>query len=107
MCRALSSPRAHASLGLLLTAMAAALLRSFPPWLYAIYPVCPIRAFTGWRCPGCGSTRALSALLSGRLADALHYNPLAAILWPVLAVLALSELYPALRWNRWRHWVSP
>jgi Protein of unknown function (DUF2752) len=100
--RALSSPRARAALALLPTAIAAALLRIFPPWLYAIYPVCPIRALTGWRCPGCGSTRALGALLSGRFADALHYNPLAAILWPALAVLALAELYPALRSNRWR-----
>jgi hypothetical protein len=101
--RTLSSPRARASLALLPAAMAAALLRLFPPWLYAIYPVCPIRALTGWRCPGCGSTRALAAMLSGRFADALHYNPLAVILWPVLAALALAELYSAMRWNRWRH----
>ena len=92
--RPLSSPRARASLALLLAAIAAALLRLFPPWLYAIYPVCPIRALTGWRCPGCGSTRALAAMLSGRFTDAFHFNPLAMFLWPTLAVLALAELTP-------------
>lgn len=106
MRRPLSSPRARASLALLLAAIAAVLLRLFPPWLYAIYPVCPIRALTGWRCPGCGSTRALAALLSGRFGDAVHYNPLAVILWPVLVALALAELYSALRWNRWRQIAS-
>jgi hypothetical protein len=102
----LASPRACAGLALLPGAIAAALLRFFPPWLYAIYPICPIRALTGWRCPGCGSTRALAALLSGHFSDAVHYNPLAVILWPVLAALALAELYSALRWNRWRHLAS-
>jgi hypothetical protein len=104
--RPLSTPRARASLALLLAGIAAALLRRFPPWLYAMYPVCPFRMSTGWRCPGCGSTRALAAMLSGRFSDAVHYNALAVIVWPVLAALVLVELYSALRWNRWRHLAS-
>jgi hypothetical protein len=104
--RRFSSPRACASLALLAAVIAAALLRIFPPWLYSIYPLCPFRTLTGWRCPGCGSTRALAALLSGRFADASHYNPLAVIAWPILAALAVAELYSALRWNRWRHLAS-
>ena len=101
MPRPLSSPRARASLAVLAAAIATAVLHLFPPWLYPIYPVCPLRALTGWRCPGCGSTHALAALLCGRLADAFQYNPLAALLWPVLGALALAEVYSALQWNRW------
>lgn len=33
------------------------------------------RLLTGWDCPGCGSQRALHALLHGRVADAWAFNP--------------------------------
>lgn len=67
-----------------------------------MYPVCPIRALTGWRCPGCGTTHAIAALLAGHFADAWHYNAMATIAYPVVALLALIPLYSALRWNQWR-----
>lgn len=37
---------------------------------------CPIHAFTGFYCPGCGSTRAVRALLNGDLQLAIHNNVL-------------------------------
>lgn len=40
------------------------------------YPTCPFRALTGYYCPGCGSARALHALLHGDPALALKRNPL-------------------------------
>jgi len=43
------------------------------------YPVCPIHALTGTLCPGCGGTRALHALLHGRVSVALHFNSLITI----------------------------
>src|SRR5437867_1628628 len=39
-------------------------------------PQCPLHAWTGWCCPGCGSTRALHQLLHGHLLAALQLNPL-------------------------------
>lgn len=60
------------------------------PW-----PPCPLHALTGWLCPGCGSTRALHALLHGDLARALAMNPL------LLLALALLPLL-ATRSDRWR-----
>jgi len=40
-------------------------------------PTCPFRAWTGWPCLGCGTTRMLIALLRGDLRDAAAWNPLA------------------------------
>lgn len=48
------------------------------------YPVCPFWAVTGWYCPGCGSLRAVHALVHGDLATAWQRNPLAVVAAPVL-----------------------
>lgn len=37
---------------------------------------CPIHSLTGFYCPGCGSTRAVRALLNGDLPLAIHDNSL-------------------------------
>jgi len=37
---------------------------------------CPIHAVTGFYCPGCGSTRAVKAVLHGDLSLAFHDNAL-------------------------------
>jgi len=42
--------------------------------------LCPFRRFVGLPCPGCGSTRAVLALLQGDVAAALALNPLAVFL---------------------------
>jgi len=55
------------------------------------YPVCPLRALTGWDCPLCGGTRAVHALVHGDLAAALDHNVLVTIAVPVALVL----------WLRW------
>lgn len=39
-------------------------------------PQCLFHALTGLECPGCGSQRALHALLTGDLRGAWHYNAL-------------------------------
>jgi len=38
--------------------------------------ICPIALVTGVPCPGCGMTRAASALIRGDIALALDYHPL-------------------------------
>ena len=68
------------TLGLLLAVGAAAcvVLLLIPPgspqsrWL----PRCMFHEMTGLYCPGCGATRALSALLHGEIGLSLHNNPL-------------------------------
>ena len=55
----------------------------------SVLPPCPFHWLTGLYCPGCGSTRALHQLAHGNLAAALGYNPLAVLMLPVVAYLAL------------------
>jgi hypothetical protein len=61
----------------------AALLLRFSPTEYDLYPQCPIHQYFGILCPGCGTTRALAALLHGHLMEALHFNPLTTLLLPI------------------------
>lgn len=53
-------------------------------------PPCPFLALTGLYCPGCGSTRALHALLHGDLGHALAMNPLLVLSLPLLALMAIN-----------------
>jgi hypothetical protein len=58
------------------------MLRLFDPATSGIFPPCPLRYFTGWYCPGCGSLRAIHQLLHGNLPAAWALNPLTIILLP-------------------------
>lgn len=61
------------------------LLLRFPPEQYAfLYPQCPIHHYLGILCPGCGTTRALAALLRGHLLEALRLNMLTTISLPLI-----------------------
>lgn len=48
--------------------------------------ICPIALLTGVACPGCGMTRAASALLKGNVPLALEYHPLI----PLIAGLTIA-----------------
>ena len=48
---------------------------------------CPLRSFTGLKCPGCGATRMCISLLKGDLAAAWQYNPVLCCLLPLLLLL--------------------
>ena len=61
------------------------------------YPVCPLRALTGWDCPLCGGTRSVHAMVHGDLAGALDHNVLVTIAMPVGLVLWVRWA-----WRRWR-----
>jgi hypothetical protein len=65
--------------------LSAALLYIFVYPQYAVYfPKCIFHLATGLHCPGCGSQRALVALLHGDALTAMHNNLLALILLPFL-----------------------
>lgn len=71
---------------------AAAFFASHDPYATTIFPECPVLAFTGFRCPGCGGTRAAFSLVHGDLASAIRMNPLVVVMYPVLLGLGASVL---------------
>jgi len=78
-------------------AMAALLLCIFDPASSGIFPPCPVHYLTGWYCPGCGSLRALHALLRGDLMRAWAMNPLTVMLLPFLSYGLISEALVRMR----------
>lgn len=96
---------ARAAAPVLLLAFAAALLLRFPPARYSFYPQCPIHYYFGILCPGCGTTRALAALLHGNLSEAFRLNALTTMLLPIaIAYAAVSYLRMITRKPfRWPH----
>jgi hypothetical protein len=75
---------------------AGVVLYALPPGQSPLYPPCLFHAATGLHCPGCGSLRALHALLHGRLAAALGHNPLTVLALPFLACALLARARAAL-----------
>lgn len=62
----------------------------------SLVPRCLFNVMTGYDCPGCGSQRAIHALLHGRIGDAWRYN---AALFFAVPLAAIYFLAPR-RWNR-------
>lgn len=55
-------------------------------------PLCGFKALFGLPCPGCGMTRALSALLGGDIVSAFRFHPLVFVLLPTVAMLAFAQV---------------
>lgn len=66
----------------LLVGVLGLLLWRFPPDQYPFWPSCPVFRYLHLQCPGCGTTRALAALLRGHLSEALRLNALTTLLLP-------------------------
>lgn len=64
----------------------------FDPSQSAWMPRCMLHYFTGFECPGCGSQRAVHALLHGDVAAAFSANALLVCLLPLLVVLGFVDL---------------
>lgn len=62
----------------------------FDPSSVGFYPRCPFHLMTGLHCPGCGTIRALAALVHGNPRSAMAYNPLAVTMLPLLLTGYLS-----------------
>ena len=61
--------------------------------------LCAFKGLTGLPCPTCGSTRALGRLALFDLAGALRMNPLATLVFALVAAWALVDL-ALLPWRR-------
>lgn len=76
---------ARAAAPLAAVMVVAAVLLRFPPSQYGFYPQCPVYALLHIQCPGCGTTRALAALLEGHVMEALRLNALSMSMLPIAA----------------------
>ena len=63
------------------------------PTTSAFFPKCAFLLLTGLKCPGCGSQRAVHALLHADLASAFAHNALLVLSLPYLALLIGVRLY--------------
>ena len=95
------SPRWTVAIGTCACAAAGACVFTTDPAAGGLYPRCVFHEVTGYYCAGCGATRALYALLHGRVLDALHDNVLFVLLLPVALTLVWRTMAPAWRDNRW------
>jgi len=64
--------------------------------------LCPFRAITGYPCPGCGMTRAFSAIAHGELWRAVRYNPLSPLLFLAFIAIWAGAAATILNWPRVR-----
>lgn len=72
---------------------AAVIYGMFDPADHALFPKCPFLMLTGGlRCPGCGSQRAIHALLHLQFKDAFMFNPLVVISIPFLVLLVTASI---------------
>lgn len=63
------------------------------------FPRCPFLMLTGFKCPGCGSQRAIHALLHADFASAWHFNALLTATLPVVGAYVVAEVQRT-RWPR-------
>lgn len=59
----------------------------------ALFPKCPFLLVTGWKCPGCGSQRAIHHLLHLNVSEAFHNNALLTVFVIPLCLLMIIEYH--------------
>ena len=70
---------------------AIAVYKIFDPMESSIFPKCVFYSVTGLKCPGCGTQRALHAMLAGNSAAAWPSNAFLVVMLPVIALLLGAE----------------
>lgn len=78
--------------GVIILGAAAYIYYSYDPATHSWFPQCPFKALTGLDCPGCGSQRAVHAILHGDFMKAFYHN---ALLMPFIPYLTVGFGY---RW---------
>ncbi len=61
------------------------------------FPHCPFNSLTGLYCPGCGSQRAISALLHAEVLQAINFNVLMVFSLPLIIYSAVIYVLNAIR----------
>lgn len=71
----------------------------FDPSSSRLFPRCLFLETTGVKCPGCGSQRAIHALLHGNVAAAWQFNAMVVIAIPLIAFYVVVSVGKD-RWSR-------
>lgn len=96
--------RLRIGLAVALALTGGAVLFVFDPATAGFFPRCPLHLLTGLLCPGCGSQRALHALLHADVTGAYRHNALLVSSLPLLAYIGLRR---AVAWRWGRAWPAP
>jgi hypothetical protein len=96
------STRAQIALAACACGGATAFLYAVDPNHHAVYPQCILYNTTGIYCAGCGATRALYALVHGRVLEALHDNALFIATLPLLLYVIGNYTAASWRLNAWK-----
>lgn len=65
----------------------------FDPTSTRLFPKCAFYSLTGFKCPGCGSQRAIHALLHADVLAAIRYNALLVFSLPFIALLLTNRYW--------------
>ena len=65
------------------------------PVMHKWVPKCPFMLLTGWKCPGCGSQRAIHAIVHGQIGEAFRQNALFIPSAIYLIAILVSRRWPA------------
>jgi hypothetical protein len=92
------------SIGIIIVAIFALLYRINDPARSNYFPKCPFYKLTGYKCPGCGSQRAIHHLLNAEFYQAFKENALLVISIPYLLTGFTFDLIknPGERILKWR-----
>ncbi len=87
----------------LLVAIAGSLLYFFlDPSFSEFFPKCIFYSLTNLDCPGCGSQRAMHALLHGNILQAADFNLMAVVFLPLLLYSAFVAVGNTFFHQQWR-----
>lgn len=74
----------------------AIIYKNYDPLHESFFPKCIFFKLTGYMCPGCGSQRAIHALMCGNIVESFRYNPLLHVGMAYILILMLLQ-FPFLR----------
>ena len=69
-----------------------AIYSTFDPSTVRFFPRCTFLTLTGLKCPGCGTQRAVHALLHGNFLEAVRFNAMMVASVPLLALYGYAEI---------------
>jgi len=92
------------SIAIILISIIAMVYRIYNPILDVFFPKCPFFVITGFKCPGCGSQRAIHYLLNFDISKAINENVLLVLSIPYILTGFVFEsvLEPSDKILKWR-----